>query len=126
MSDAATAGDDAAAAAAAGGLCPELVEGGGAFIAWANCCPIATPAPSPTPAPASPPGLRAASPIALAAWYWVYAWRLPITPMLVRLSSAASTSGGSEMFSTTNFTSSRPKAAKSGWMRSTMYPDNWS
>ena len=53
------------------------------------------------PSPA-PPGLSAACSIAFAAWNWVYWSRSPRTPIGVRLSSACSTSGGSEMFSMQN------------------------
>ena len=55
-----------------------------------------------------PPGFLAASPMALAVWNFVYCSRSPSTPICVRLSSAASTSGGSEMFSMKNVVSARP------------------
>jgi hypothetical protein len=43
--------------------------------------------------------LAAAACIASAAEYWVNLFRSPTTPIEVRLSSASSTAGGSEMFS---------------------------
>jgi len=52
--------------------------------------------------------------MALADSYCVNACRLPITPMLLRLSIAASTSGGSEMFSTTKLQICSPNVSKSG------------
>jgi hypothetical protein len=46
-----------------------------------------------------PAGFAAAEVIASAAEYWVNRPRSPASPIEVRLSSAASTAGGSEMFS---------------------------
>ena len=64
--------------------------------------------------PAIPPGFFAASRIASAVWNFVYWSRLPSTPICDRLSSAASTSGGSEMFSTKNCVSVMPIFASLG------------
>src|SRR5438552_16061598 len=77
-------------------------------IAPAIALPTANPAPSPAPNPAPPPGFCAASRIAWAASNCVYLPMSPSTPIDVRLSIAASTSSGNEMFSTTNLVSSRP------------------
>src|SRR6266566_3167508 len=82
-------------------------------MAPAIALPTAKPAPSPAPKPAPPDGFCAASRIASAAWNWAYRPTSPITPIEVRLSMAASTSGGSEIFSMTNLVSSRPNALKS-------------
>ncbi len=65
------------------------------------------------PAPASPPGLFAAASIAFAAWKRVYRSRSPTAPMLVRLSSACSTSGGTDTFSMTNLGIAIPTSASS-------------
>ena len=83
----------------------------GAIDAAARC-PIAMPSPTPSPSPA-PPGLLAAASIALAAWNFVYWSRLPTMPIWVRRSSAASTSGGTEMFSMMNLGISMPTLARS-------------
>src|SRR6185503_16060260 len=70
---------------------------------------VAAAAPEPPAAnPAPPDGFCAASRIASAAWNCVYLFTSPITPIEVRLSIAASTSSGNEMFSTTNLVSSKP------------------
>ena len=78
---------------------------------------MAKPIPMPIPLAPAPPGFSAAFSMELAAWNWAYLWRSPMIPMLVRLSSACSTSGGSEMFSTHSRTTSRPNSAKSSLMR---------
>src|SRR6266404_3107723 len=70
--------------------------------------PTAKPAPSPAPNPAPPDGFCAASRIASAAWNCAYLFTSPITPIEVRLSIAASTSSGNEIFSTMNLVSSNP------------------
>src|SRR5690606_26606048 len=67
---------------------------------WPMAAPMPIPAPSPSPSPA-PPGFAAAASIAFAAWNFVYWSRFPTTAICVRLSSAASTSGGNETFSRT-------------------------
>ena len=77
-------------------------------IAPAITLPTAKPAPSPAPNPAPPLGFCAASRMACAASNCVYLPMSPSTPIEVRLSIAASTSCGREMFSTTNFVSSKP------------------
>src|SRR6185295_8004582 len=78
------------------------------LIAPAMALPTAKPAPRPAPSPAPPLGFCAASRIACAASNCVYLPMSPSTPIEVRLSMAASTSSGNEMFSTTNLVSSSP------------------
>jgi hypothetical protein len=87
---------------------------------------MAKPMPMPTPAPAVPPGASAAFVTASAVWKAMYLLRSPTTPMLVRRSSASSTCGGSEMFSTRTLVSSRPYSANSGAIRSVRNTPSWS
>ncbi len=62
--------------------------------------------------PAMPPqGLLAASRMASAAWYWLYLFKSPTTPMEVRLSILFSTSSGRLMFSITKLVSVRPSTS---------------
>ena len=64
--------------------------------------------PMPMAAPMPEFGVSAAARIASACWNWAYFPRSPTMPMLVRLSSTASTSLGSEMFSTNSAGVSMP------------------
>ena len=54
--------------------------------------------------------------MAVAAWYLVKRSRSPRTPICVRVSMAASTSGGNDMFSMTKRGSSRPRCLRSSLM----------
>ena len=100
-------GGGPAGVAAGAGACPAPPR------LAAICWPTASPTPRPIPSLAPPPGLLAASWIALAVWNLVYWSRLPAMPIEVRLSSIASTSGGTEMFSMMNFAMWMPTSLRS-------------